>query len=301
MVGSPRGRPYHRRMTDTAAPRAELIATSWTSAGDVRPGTGRDVSPVPIEHRIELVAAAGYDGIGLGLPDLEHAAHALGWPTLRRRIEAAGLRHVEVEFLDDWWIDGPRRRRSDAARAALLVAAAELGARHIKVGCGAFGDPRDHAVLRRELRALAEQAAAHGTRVALEPGAGSALDLTGEAVPLLVAVDHPAAGLLLDPWHLVRAGIPYDQALAVIPRRLLIAVELSDGAAACQGTLFDDTFDRRVPPGHGDFDVAGFIRVLREAGYDGPWGVEVMSERTRASDPGDVLRECAGATRALLG
>ena len=278
----------------------DLIATCWTSAGDVRPGRTADTSPVPLEDRVAAVAAAGYRGIGLGWPDVEAAEERIGLPAVKQLIDAAGLDHVELEFIDAWWIGGPRRDAADRVRQGLLRAAEQLGARHIKVGCGAFGDTRDHGVLRTELALLAEQAADHGTRVVLEPGAGSALDLTGEAIPLLVDVAHPAAGLLLDPWHLVRAGLPYEQTLADLPPGLLLAVELSDGAAECRGTLLDDTFDRRLPPGLGEFDVPAFVRAVRDLGYDGPWGVEVMSDRTRQQDPTTTLAECARAALACF-
>ncbi|MFD1720440.1 sugar phosphate isomerase/epimerase family protein [Amnibacterium endophyticum] len=282
------------------SPAPQLIATSWTSAGDVRPGRTGGVSPVDVDERIAAVAAAGYAGLGLGLDDLLHLERTIGLDGLRDRIAAAGLRHVEVEFLDDWWLEGARREASDAARAGLLRAAEALGARHVKVGCGAFGDSRDHARLVDELRLLADQAADHGTRIALEPGAGSALDLAGEAIPLVTELAHPALGLMLDPWHLVRAGLPYAQVLSDLPEGLVVAAELSDGAAICEGTLFDDTFDRRLPPGEGDFDVAAFVAAVRGAGFDGPWGVEVMSERTRQQAPAEVLATCARTARDCL-
>jgi sugar phosphate isomerase/epimerase len=62
----------------------------------------------------------------------------------------------------------------------------------------------------------------------------------------------------------------------------VFAVELSDGAAAPVGTLYDDTFDNRRPPGEGDFDVVGFIRAIDSLGFTGPWGLEVMSTELRA-------------------
>jgi sugar phosphate isomerase/epimerase len=193
-----------------------------------------------------------------------------------------------------------RRDASDTVRDGLLRAAAALAARHIKVGCGNFGDSREHGRLRSELKLLADQANEHGTQIALEPGAGSALDLTGEAIPLLIELSHPALGLMLDPWHFVRAGLPFEQVLTSLPVELIVGAELSDGAAVCQGTLFDDTFDRRLPPGHGEFDVPAFITAVRATGFNGPWGVEVMSDHTRAHDPADVLSMCARAARECL-
>ena len=34
-------------------------------------------------------------------------------------------------------------------------------------------------------------------------------------------------------------------------------------------------------PGEGEFDIPGYIDACRDAGYAGPWGVEVLSEELR--------------------
>ena len=39
--------------------------------------------------------------------------------------------------------------------------------------------------------------------------------------------------------------------------------------------------NRRRLPGEGDFPLRDYIRVFRELGYQGPWGVEVLSEELR--------------------
>ena len=39
--------------------------------------------------------------------------------------------------------------------------------------------------------------------------------------------------------------------------------------------------NRRKLPGEGEFPVAEYVAVCRELGYDGPWGVEVLSEELR--------------------
>jgi sugar phosphate isomerase/epimerase len=278
----------------------ELIATCWTSAGAVRPGITAATSPVPIEERVRAVAAAGFSGIGFELADLEVARAGIGLAGLRRRIQDAGLMHTEVEYLNDWWLDGPRREASNRSRAGLLAAASELGARHIKVGTGSPGDSTDAGRLLDEFGALADQAAAAGTRIALEPGAGSALDLVEDAIPLVVAASHPAGGLLLDPWHLYRSGIPYESVVPLVRASLLVHVELSDAPAESVGSLFDDTFDNRLMPGRGAFDVPRFVRAMRAIGYSGPWGVEVMSTATRSQPVEDVVAEAAAAARAVL-
>jgi sugar phosphate isomerase/epimerase len=275
----------------------ELLATCWTSAGNVRPGQTPDASPHSVEERVTAVAATGYSGIGFELADLEVARSTIGYPALRDLIVESGLTRTEVEYLNDWWIDGPRRETSDFRRAALLEAATALGAHHIKVGTGQPGDTRDPRILRRELTTLAEEAAEAGTRIALEPGAGSGLHLLRDAIPLVLEVAHPALGILLDPWHLVRDGIPYAAAVEALPAEYLIAVELSDAAAEANGSFFDDTFDNRVAPGDGEFDVVAFIRAIRTLGYDGPWGVEIMSTRARGLPIEIALAEAAAGAR----
>ena len=68
----------------------------------------------------------------------------------------------------------------------------------------------------------------------------------------------------------------------MLPPQYVFAVEMSDGRAEPVGTLYDDTFDNRLAPGEGDFDVVGFIRAIDRLGFQGPWGLEVMSAELRS-------------------
>ena len=58
---------------------------------------------------------------------------------------------------------------------------------------------------------------------------------------------------------------------------MAFGVELCDAQPESIGTLFEDTRDRRTLVGQGAQDVVGFIRAMREVGFDGPWGVEILS------------------------
>jgi sugar phosphate isomerase/epimerase len=44
----------------------------------------------------------------------------------------------------------------------------------------------------------------------------------------------------------------------------------------------DEVTNRRRLPGEGQFDIPGYVRACQQAGYPGPWGVEVLSEDLRA-------------------
>ena len=52
----------------------------------------------------------------------------------------------------------------------------------------------------------------------------------------------------------------------------------------------DEVVNHRALPGEGEFDIPGYVRVAREIGYRGPWGVEVLSEDLRNRPIGRDLR-----------
>jgi sugar phosphate isomerase/epimerase len=57
---------------------------------------------------------------------------------------------------------------------------------------------------------------------------------------------------------------------------------------------------RRLLPGDGDGDVAGFVRLLDEIGAKAPIGVEVISDELAALAPEEAARRAGSATRAVL-
>ena len=53
-------------MNAPAAVSTELIATCWTSAGDVTPMAATEHGPHDVLERVRAVAATGWSGIGIG-------------------------------------------------------------------------------------------------------------------------------------------------------------------------------------------------------------------------------------------
>ena len=71
------------------------------------------------------------------------------------------------------------------------------------------------------------------------------------------------------------------------------AASLEETAAAMEqivGTVFEDTINNRAYCGEGDFDTATFIQRTLEAGYQGPWGVEIISAQHRSKPLLEGLR-----------
>jgi sugar phosphate isomerase/epimerase len=280
-------------------PTPGLVASCWTSAGNVAPLTKPETSPVPIAERLAAIASTGWAGFGLAHDDLAAARATLGLPALRSLIDDAGLRHVEVELLTDWWDEGlaPRWR----PQFDLLLEAAEvLGARFIKVGT-TIGEPLDDLdFLVEPLRRLTAEAASRGTRIALEPMPISMVGNVPAAADLMRKVDMPGCGLVVDYWHVFRAGTTLEQLSASLQADQIFGVELNDAAAEVRGTRFEDTRDNRRLCGEGDQDVTGFIRALNTLGFQGPWGVEILSAEHRALPLGEALQAAYATTLACF-
>jgi sugar phosphate isomerase/epimerase len=268
-------------MTDTF----ETLATCWTTGGDVMPSRTGPASPVGIRERVEAAGAAGFTGFGIGHADIVTVRDTVGLRDFAGLLRENGITHLELEYIDDWWTGGERRTESDRVRADLLGVASLVPVRHIKIGAGRPDDPADLGRMTAELAVLARQAADAGTRLALEPAAFSALPTIDLGVRLVEDAGHPAAGLLVDIWHIVRSGMPFDVLAGILPPEKLFAVEINDGHREPVGTLFEDTFDNRLQCGEGDFGVREFIRVMAGLGFRGPWGVEIMSVTHRSLTP----------------
>jgi sugar phosphate isomerase/epimerase len=196
--------------------------------------------------------------------------------------------HVELEFLWDWFLDAgtDERRRSDRLRRVLLEAAGVLGARHIKVGNFA-GRQVPVGLLTDRFAELCAEAAEHGTSVAYEfmyrDTTASSLETARSIVD-----GNANGGLALDLWHVVDLGVS-TAAIRELPAGIVVAAEVSDGDAHPKPGARRTLRDRRLP-GDGDFDIAGFVAAVRATGYQGPWGVELLSASIGDVGPDELAR-----------
>ena len=277
-----------------------LVATAWTSAGDTSPMRVPATSPVPIAERLAAIADAGFCGFGLIADDLMAIRDSIGFDALRGLIAEAGLVHIEIELLERWWIPRGEPGHSYDVRDLLFEAADALAPVQIKIGSENGPAASDPLALAAPLRELAEQAAAHGTRVAIETMPFSAIATVPMGAEIVSAAGHPAAGLLVDAWHVFRAGSTLDELRAALTPEMIFGVELDDAAPDIVGTLFEDTVDNRMFCGEGSFDLTGLVALLRDLGFDGPWGVEILSTSFRALPVGQALKLAAESTLTVL-
>ena len=258
----------------------ELLAAYWTIAGDIYPMGPTEVSPYSFEDRMEAAGNAGFKGIGLVHNGKMDTVDKIGYPAMKAILEKNGIKHVELEFLVDWYHTGERRRQSDKARQELLEAAKALGARSIKIGPGIGEDTADIDLMVKEFTLLSQQAAEVGANVVLEIMPFSNVRTIETALAIVEGANQPNGGLLLDIWHLQRGGIDFND-ITKIPARFIKSIELNDAHKYAIEPLWMDTIHKRVLPGDGTFDVPAFIKAVQAAGYEGPWGLEVLSDTHR--------------------
>jgi sugar phosphate isomerase/epimerase len=282
-----------------ATPADELLATCWTTAGDAAPSREDWRSPVQLRERIEAAAAAGFTGFGVLAVDLAVAERDHGLAGIRAMLADNGIVHLELEGLPDWWSSGPERARSDELRRLLLAAAEALGARHLKVTPDTSGAPWDAGHWASEFALLAAQAADAGARLGIEFLPWSNVRTVHEALRLVEDAGHPAGGVVVDVWHVERAGTPVVELAELSPHRI-VGVELNDADGEVVGTLFEDTVDRRRYCGEGSFDLPGIIAALRAARWAGPWGVEILSTEHRRLDVRQAAVHAATTAREML-
>ena len=195
-----------------------------------------------------------------------------------------GLRYLELEFLGDWFLDpgDERRKASDERRALLFEAAAELPAHHIKVGNIVGTECELPRIVERYGELCADAARYTDAKIVYE------------FMPYDVNVErrrHGARGRRgsgrAQRWPRIRHLAP-RQARGSSPTSSAASrrgssswVELCDGPYEYAEDRLDEVINRRKLPGEGEFPVAEYVSVFRELGYDGPWGVEVLSEELR--------------------
>ena len=258
----------------------ELLASYWTIAGGALPHTDREYSPFDFKDRVEAAAKAGFKGIGLWHADLAHILERYTLPEMKQILDGNGMKYLELEFLTDWFVDGEQKKLSDQRKRMLMRAAAALGPRHIKVG-DFTQTPCPMPRLIEAFRALCREAAEHGTRILFELMPFCMLQTLAAALEMVAGAGEKNGGIMFEPWHLSKMGIANEE-LARVPSRYLLGAELDDGTRQAPWSLQEDTINHRRLCGEGELDVRGFIRAVQEAGYEGPFGVEVLNQEMRA-------------------
>jgi sugar phosphate isomerase/epimerase len=255
----------------------ELCASYWTVSGAVYPGAPSEISPFSLRDRAEVAGRIGWRGMGFVLDDMNASITQYGLSTVKQIFADNGIRHVELEFLVDWHLDGEKLRGSNLAYDRMLEISADLGIEKIKIGGGVFeeGEPNITA-MRAALVGICERAAPLGIDIVIEFLPFASVSTIDRALALFEGLGTTNGGLLVDTWHIQRGGMTAAD-IRKIPKHFLRAVELDDAGPEVLGGLFNDSTHYRRLCGEGTIDIASQIQAIIDVGYRGYYGVEVIS------------------------
>lgn len=240
-----------------------------------------------------LLSASGYDGVEVAaLAGMCEHLKLSNWrrqaPELRAILDDHGLQPLAME---ESALDEERLRNA-------FEAAAEIGIPVVCIGSGGTaGDSGSLTSAIERIAPLADRAHAHGVTLCLKAHVGSAVHDTPTTLAAMQAIDSPGFGVNMDPSHVHRAGEDVVQALRAVIGRVR-HVHVRD----CPSRDPSPGLPAQQACGRGQIDLAGYCRVLVEAGYDGALSLEVIGAQTW-DDPAlstAIAAESAGYLNATL-
>ncbi len=252
-----------------------------------------------LSDRITSAGAAGFAGIGLFAGQWISLADD-GWSRerLRDELAVASICLAEIEVLSHWGRAAPTDDHV-AFEAAVWDLVDAFDSRYVQA-IGSYEGSIHEAAER--FGALCDRAADHGAVVGLEFLPFTNIADADDARRIVEAADRPNGGVCVDIWHHVR-GADDLALIEAIPGELITGVQMNDGPLRPSTADFDykdDCLRHRVPPGTGEFDVTGFVELLRSKDVDVPWDLEVCNADAWGRPAHDHVRAIAIAMRAVL-
>ncbi|MEZ6132008.1 MAG: sugar phosphate isomerase/epimerase [Planctomycetaceae bacterium] len=241
------------------------------------------IRTTPILRKIEVAAKAGYAGIELWHDDID--AHIQAGGTLqdvRKCVDDHGLLVPTTIHMKDWFQPAGAEHQAalDIARRKLEQAAA-VGAKHTVAG-----PPHgraDRELGKRHYHELLELGATFGVRPAFEYlGFVEDLKTIDDAIEIIEGSAHPAACLVLDPFHCYVGGGGMESIARLNADQVAIS-HFNDAPADPPPQTQRDP--DRVMPGDGAMDLKRYCDLLRQIQYSGFLSLELFRPDLWEQDP----------------
>jgi sugar phosphate isomerase/epimerase len=250
---------------------------------------------------IRVARDTGYDAIEFTVPKLQRFLDA-GHPGGQLLASLGSLRLAVINsFLHIERQEPEFRQRLRMQCQQLCQIAQTLGCPSLQVVAlnALRGEtwPEIRSKVGRSLAELADIAAPHGVRLALEPVTFTPLNTLSRALEVLEEANRENIGLCLDTFHLWTSGTPWDEIAALDPS-LIVVAHLSDTTER-QGGEWSDA-DRDILIGDGILPLREAIQAIRATGYDDLWSVEMLGARHWEWDPFVLATELRHRATRLL-
>ncbi len=256
---------------------------------------------------IELALTYGFAGIDLNMAEFAVRVRLKGMPYARRLIQSAKIRIGTFPLPLEWDTDDETFEKELKKLPEYAGCAAELGCTRCWAVLAPAGDTlpyhENFEFHRRRFHDICAALRPAGVRLAVGFQAAEYLrrnrafqfihDLDAMTL-LLNMVAAPNLGLLLDTWDLVACGGSLET-LRKLPAKQIVAVQVADMPAGPAPAELDEK-SRLLPGGeNGRIDVAGFLTLLRELGYDGPVTVKPSRSAFQSRRRDVIVKQTAEA------
>ncbi len=252
------------------------------------------------DERVAAAAEAGFAGIGLYIDEYRRLRDEAGRTAadIRRQLDDHGLVLSDIEVLTGWGLDGEAAEEGRRQEALAYELTDGCDCRYVQA-IGPYAGTVEPAGV--AFRQLCDRAGAHGLLVGIEWLPFTNIATAADAAQIVTAADRPNGGYCADIWH-HRRGADDESMIRGLPADRVFAVQMNDGPRA--GVSIEeykaDCMVNRVPPGEGEFDCVGFVRLLAEMGVTSPISLEVCSAELWAAPAAEAARRSADAMRAVL-
>jgi sugar phosphate isomerase/epimerase len=252
--------------------------------------------PWGLEEAVDRYSAAGVTGITVW----RTAFAGLGPAAAGRLIRDRGLSVVSLcrgGFFPG--VSAEERARAIDENRACIDEAAELGAPHVVLVCGAAPGQtleESRGQIADGIAAVLPHASAAGVRLAVEPlhpmyaGDRSAVNTVGQARAICAELRSPWLGIALDVYHTWWDDRLEDEIRACGREGTLFAFHISDWRVPTVDLLED-----RGLMGEGCIPIRRIRGWVEEAGFAGFNEVEIFSRRLWASDQARFLEDIKAA------
>jgi 2-keto-myo-inositol isomerase len=257
------------------------------------------IQPAGLLEKIRIAAATGYDAIELWVTDVEVFLERGGkLADVESALGDTSLRRPSMIFLKNWCETDPQRDREgmETCRRRLEIAQ-RLGVERMVAGPPPEKTPLE-LVAERYARLL-EESLGFGVAASIEfLGFSPSVSTIEAAWQICQQVNHPAATITNDAWHLFRGGSNLDT-LDAIPQERISIVHWDD--APLQPPRTEQTDADRVMPGDGILDLASLARQIERSGYTRVLSLELFNRGCWERDPAEVARMGLEKMKASVG
>jgi sugar phosphate isomerase/epimerase len=234
-------------------------------------------------------------------------SHGVSLQRAARELRARGVRVTVLDPFLAWypgWEPAPGSglhvESQNIDEDTVLRFADALGAESVTVLTPFQGTAAPLPAVVDALGKFGDRAGSQGLRLHLEVIPTSMAPDLATGWEIVREVDRANVGLVLDLFHLARAGTDLDM-LRAIPAEKIFHVQLCDGSLIPRTPdYFEEAVTKRDFAGEGELPVREIAQCLADMGALHPAGPEVFSAALDALTPAQAGRVCRAKTDAFL-